>query len=177
MISRFYCWSLSNVIWLMMIAVILWALIGYATRKNKKAEKYWRYINMALCISSCFLIIKMTLLGRTVGERTLILMPFYTFTTMSYNNEALRTLLMNVILFLPLGLTLPYVKKEKKSHKWIHCILLGCVLSIGVELLQYCFALGQAEMDDVICNTLGCALGVTADMMAEMASLVKKNEI
>ena len=121
---------------------------------------------MALCISSCFLIIKMTLLGRTVGERALILMPFYTFTTMSYNNEALRTLLMNVILFLPLGLTLPYVKKEKKSHKWIYCILAGCVLSIGVELLQYCFALGQAEMDDVICNTLGCALGVTADMMA-----------
>ena len=43
-----------------------------------------------------------------------MLMPFYTFTTMSYNNEALRTLLMNVILFLPLGLALPYVKKEKK---------------------------------------------------------------
>ena len=128
---------------------------------------------MALCISSCFLIIKMTLLGRTVGERTLILMSFYTFTTMSYNNEALRTLLMNVILFLPLGLTLPYVKKEKNHRKWIYCILAGCVLSIGVEFLQYCFALGQAETDDVICNTLGCALGVTADIMAEMANLVK----
>ena len=51
----------------------------------------------------------MTLWDRSVGFREVELRLFYTLTTISYNNEALRTLLMNVILFLPFGLTMPYV--------------------------------------------------------------------
>ena len=59
----------------------------------------------------------MTLWDRSVGFREVELRPFYTLTTISYNNEALRTLLMNVILFLPFGLTIPYVAEVIKIRK------------------------------------------------------------
>ena len=59
----------------------------------------------------------MTLLGRKVGIRELELIPFYTLTTIPYNNEAIRTLLMNIILFVPFGLTAPYMIGEKIKNE------------------------------------------------------------
>ena len=70
------------------------------------------------------------------------------------------TLLMNVILFLPFGLTIPYVaeviKIRKNKFRWILCMVSGFLLSVAIESFQYYFCLGRAETDDVICNTLGC---------------------
>lgn len=41
-------------------------------------------------------------------------------------------------------------------------ILYGFLLSVTVELLQYVFCLGYCEMDDVLHNTIGAAIGVLA---------------
>ena len=46
----------------------------------------------------------------------------------------------------------------RKWHRWLRIALTAltsCVLSAGIEYAQYRFALGMAETDDVICNTLG----------------------
>ena len=74
---------------------------------------------------------------------------------------------MNVVLFLPLGLALPYIFKCAKNdrQRWMYCFVTGCCISISVEVLQYCWALGLAETDDVICNSLGCALGIMANVL------------
>lgn len=89
--------------------------------------------------------------------------------TMEDNEEAIRTMVMNVVLFLPFGLILLYVFNhiKNKRRKWLLCILIGFLVSVGVESIQYVFALGRAETDDVICNTLGCALRVLAEVVAE----------
>ncbi len=39
-------------------------------------------------------------------------------------------------------------------------VAVGCGVSIFVELMQYFFELGLLEVDDVIHNTLGMAMGV-----------------
>ena len=77
---------------------------------------------------------------------------------------------MNVVLFFPFGLTIPHVLRKTgiNQRRWGYSILFGAVLSIFIESMQYCFALGYAEMDDVICNTLGCMFGVTADIISTM---------
>ena len=41
----------------------------------------------------------------------------------------------------------------------------GFLLSVVIESFQYCLCLERAETDDVICNTLGCMLGVMANIM------------
>ena len=38
-------------------------------------------------------------------------------------------------------------------------IVFAFLLSFTVEFLQYYYHLGRAETDDVICNTLGAAIG------------------
>ena len=77
-------------------------------------------------------------------------------------------MLMNVFLFFPLGLTLSNAL-PRKWHRWSRIILttlVGCALSAGIEYAQYRYALGMAEVDDVICNTLGAFLGAASLLIA-----------
>ena len=165
-LNRFYCLPLSQVLCIMVCLLIIWTT--FTCFLKRKMYSGWNIFNIILCAFSFLLIIKMTLWGRSAGTRELELRPFYTFTTISYNDEAIRTLLMNVILFVPYGLTIPYVTEmiiKEKEYRWILCILSGFLISVAIEIIQYCFSLGRAETDDVICNTLGCALGVMANVI------------
>ncbi|MBR4962021.1 MAG: VanZ family protein [Clostridia bacterium] len=77
------------------------------------------------------------------------------------NPEILRSNFMNVLLFYPSGF-LAAVLFPRKWHP-VLTILLVCIvfagISMGIEYCQYARTLGQAEMDDVIHNTLGALIG------------------
>ena len=45
-------------------------------------------------------------------------------------------------------------------------MIAGLLLSAGIEYIQYRFALGVAETDDVICNTLGTVIGSASLLVA-----------
>jgi len=62
----------------------------------------------------------------------------------------------NVILFLPLGMFLCAV--PKKTNLLI-CIVISAFTSLLIETLQFCFNLGCFDVDDLILNTAGGALG------------------
>ena len=109
-----------------------------------------------------------TILNRTPGNYELILAPFASLTAARVQPELYRALLMNVFLFFPLGLTLSNAL-PRKWHRWLRIILttlIGCILSAGIEYAQYRCALGLAETDDVICNTLGAFLGAVSLLVA-----------
>ena len=77
-------------------------------------------------------------------------------------------MLMNVFLFFPLGLTLSNAL-PRRWNRWLRIgvtTLAGCLLSAGIEYAQYRFALGLAETDDVLCNTLGAFIGSTSLLIA-----------
>ncbi len=67
---------------------------------------------------------------------------------------------MNVILFYHAGLftceLLP--KSWSRAKRVILVAVLFALVSAGIEFCQYHFALGQAETDDVIHNTLGALI-------------------
>ena len=75
--------------------------------------------------------------------------------------ELLRSNFMNVALFFPAGLAacelLPKGWRCRKKLFFIGVLFL--FLSAGIEFCQFCFALGQAETDDVIHNVLGAITG------------------
>ena len=56
---------------------------------------------------------------------------------------------LNILLFIPLGLLLG--RKQ--------AIAIGLLLSAGIELTQFVFRLGVCELDDVLNNTIGTAVG------------------
>lgn len=70
---------------------------------------------------------------------------------------ALTNILGNIVIFIPMGIYISLFKK--KTSVWINTILVGLV-SLGVEILQYIFAVGVADVDDLILNTIGGFIGV-----------------
>lgn len=63
--------------------------------------------------------------------------------------------LANVAMFVPLGLSLPFVCKRISFKK---STLIGLSFSLAIEFLQ-CFIGRDSSVDDLICNTFGAIMG------------------
>ncbi|MBR6281577.1 MAG: VanZ family protein [Lachnospiraceae bacterium] len=70
----------------------------------------------------------------------------------------LLNLLGNVLLFVPFGFLVPLFWRKEEHHPFI-IILMGCLFSAVVEVIQLQTGLGSCDVDDVILNTLGTVLG------------------
>lgn len=60
--------------------------------------------------------------------------------------------LQNIVFFVPYGVLVPV--DDGKS-----VLITACIFSVLIELIQYIGGFGLAELDDVICNTLGAIMG------------------
>ena len=163
MFQSIYSKPLSNIILAIVIAIVAW---GYL--RTKVQLRRWTMTNFVLFCAAVIAILCATILNRTPGNYELILTPFASLTAARQQPELYRAMLMNVFLFFPLGLTLSNAL-PRKWHRWgriAFTTLIGCILSAGIEYAQYRCALGLAETDDVICNTLGAFLGATSLLAA-----------
>lgn len=143
--------------------LLLWPVLCQRVRERRRV-----LLNTALACAAAFIILYATILNRTPGNYELILTPFAALTAARVQPELYREMLMNIFLFFPLGLTLSNALPQK-WHRWGRIILttlVGCALSAGIEYAQYRCALGLAETDDVICNTLGAFLGAASLLAA-----------
>ena len=163
MFQSIYSKPLSNIILAIVIAIVAW---GYL--RTKVQLRRWTMANFVLFCAAAIAILCATILNRTPGNYELILTPFAALSAARQQPELYRAMLMNVFLFFPLGLTLSNALPQK-WHRWGRIILttlVGCALSAGIEYAQYRYALGMAEVDDVICNTLGAFIGSTSLLIA-----------
>ena len=112
-----------------------------------------RWSSVLLLIEYIFLLFCSTVIFRTTGEtRQYDFYPFW-----SYNRpELLVENIMNVIVFIPVGILLGIAFKQ---ISWWKALLIGCSISITIETLQFWFMKGFSEVDDVMHNTLGCIVG------------------
>jgi len=107
----------------------------------------------------CAFLFYVTLVRRDTGFYSINLHLFRAWRE-AWNCFSLKNwlnVLLNVALFLPLGFFLPLIRTQ--MQKWYPVILLGSILSLLIEILQYCCGLGVADVDDLFCNGLGTALG------------------
>ena len=127
------------------IAVLVWIWAGK-----------WR---SGLLVGYLFLILAVTVLERTPGPKmTYELIPFW-----SYGVKSLRMeILLNVILFIPVGMLAPRWKS----------VGLAAGYSMLIELAQLISCRGLFEFDDVIHNALGTAIGVL--LVLGMRKLLKR---
>lgn len=82
--------------------------------------------------------------------------PNFNFKLFAYMFSDLDTTLLNVLLFVPLGLALPLLWKSFGS--WTRTALFGFFLSLLIEILQI-FTLRATDVNDLLTNTLGTVLG------------------
>lgn len=113
-----------------------------------------RWSSVLLLIEYIFLLFCSTVIFRPIGEtRQYDFHPFW-----SYDRpELLVENIMNVIVFIPVGLLLGSLLRVKGSR--LVALLIGCSISITIEALQFCFMKGFSELDDVMHNTVGCLIG------------------
>ena len=148
---------------LLLSLLLLWPMLCQRIGERRRV-----LLNTALACAAAFIILYATILTRSAGVPEVILTPFASLTAARQQPELYREMLMNVFLFFPLGLTLSNAL-PRKWHRWGRIILttlVGCALSAGIEYTQYRYALGLAETDDVICNTLGAFIGTTSLLIA-----------
>lgn len=164
---QLYARPLWQIITGMILMAFLWRILSSYIRERYNKKKFWKLINTFLVLGMLGVIFVVTLSSRGAGGYGIIFIPFYSFIEAKIQPEMYRSMLMNVFLFFPLGLSLPYALPEKWNRKVLLSILFAMILSIGIEFLQYHYHLGRAEVDDVICNTLGCAIGCTSYLISK----------
>lgn len=163
MMRQLYAMPLPMVAVLMLAILLLWTALCQHFKGRIRT-----FSNVVLACAATIIILHATLLSRTPGTYAAVLTPFAALAAARQQPELYREMLMNVFLFFPLGLTLSNAL-PRKWHRWLRIsltTLTGCILSAGIEYAQYRFALGMAETDDVICNTLGTFVGATSLLLA-----------
>lgn len=163
MLHYIYTRSFISIITFMALALAAWGALP-----ARVGARRWRWGNLVLVLLTTAAILYATLFSRSEGNTGLVLTPFAALAAARQQPELYREMLMNVFLFFPLGLTLSNAL-PRTWHRWRRLALTtltGCVLSAGIEYAQYRFALGMAETDDVICNTLGAFVGASSLLLA-----------
>lgn len=88
---------------------------------------------------------------KMAGELTLNFVPFSN--RGMFSNWKLS--IINIILFIPLG----FFIKMLTQYNFYQVISICFLLILFIELLQFIFCLGYADIDDVILNSIGAIIG------------------
>lgn len=167
-----YVQPLGCIILFILASVFLWSVLGAYAGRSRRRSRVWKIWNLVFFLLSTASIWYLTIFNRVSVEtleamrnapleREFIRIPFYSFQEARVQPELYRSMLMNIYLFVPFGLSLPWVLQGKcrKTVCVAVTVTIGLLLSISIEALQYYTGLGRSEVDDVIMNTLGCLLG------------------
>lgn len=164
-----YAAKISTILIAIPVLLLVWSVIGAAFYKQM------RIIGAVLAVIAVGAVVYVTVYARGESNAVADLIPFSSFERAKIQPEMYRSMLMNVFLFMPLGLSLPYVFGGGTAKRILLTILIGFLLSVTVEAIQYIGHLGMAETDDVICNTLGTAIGSCAYLLSMLwRKLIKK---
>lgn len=90
--------------------------------------------------------------------------PHYNITPFAYMFSDLRSTLLNVVLFLPLGFFLPILWKKYRNP--LTAVLFGFCTSLLIETLQI-FTFRATDINDLMTNTVGTLLGYCTGILIQ----------
>lgn len=109
-----------------------------------------KYVKWVLVVGYIYFILTETLIGRPVQPE-----PIFRGLFWEIQNGMWSDILLNILLFIPLGLLIGGWKG----------VLIGFLLSCGIELIQYFGRLGYCELDDIFNNTIGAGIGAGINVL------------
>lgn len=87
----------------------------------------------------------------------------YNLTLFDQDTQAMMA--MNVLMFIPLGIFLPWIFYRGKGN-FLRTVLTGFMVSLSIELIQMYFVGRLGDVDDLLFNTLGAAMGYMIYLLA-----------
>ena len=137
---------------------------------RRKRQKKIRLVGMLLFLCYTFLLIYFLFFAEWYGRDPLghtelryNLVPFLEIRRYIDNweiigiKQVILNLGGNIIGFVPFGILVPTIWKSMR-RAWI-VIYLGFTISVMVECAQLLMSVGSCDIDDVILNTIGTAIG------------------
>lgn len=117
----------------------------------------------AAAVILCYLIVVLgaTLLGRggLWSEKQISFLPFLSYREAwnSFSAREWRNIILNICMFVPLGLLLPFYSRRWQRASLTY--LTGLAFTLVIELVQLVFHRGIFELDDIFNNLLGTMIG------------------
>ena len=162
------------------IVLVCLFLIGYflVYKKLMNGTKKLKISKVGIC--SIYLIYMIVVFGATIGHRTSgyesVNLHLFSSYKDAYNNFSLREwryIILNILMFVPIGFMMPLI--FKKCQCWYMTYLGGFATTLFIETIQLITKRGIFEIDDIINNTLGCAIGYGIVMI--FISLFKRKKL
>ena len=165
---RIYAAPLSDIRTFMLVLLFGWTVLTFLFGLGHQSARVWMIINRALAVCSVLGILFVTVLSRGNGATGVSLRLFHIPAEDWLAREYRRMLLMNVFLYLPLGLSLSnaWPTAWALSRRTLYTAAGGIAVSLACELLQFLLRRGTAEIDDLVTNTAGTLLGVFCIVLA-----------
>ena len=128
---------------------------------TKGIRKGWRLVSGLLLVEYVVLLLFTIVFSRDYRETPQFsLTPFWSYMEIiNGKHDLIPENIMNVVVFLPLGL---FLGLTFRALKWKSVFLVAVSLSLSIEILQFILQRGFSDPDDVLHNTLGCLLGYDA---------------
>ena len=136
-------------------------MIRYTTKRQKLG---WVLFILYLCLLAYFMFFSESF-GRTDTDREYAynLVPLKEIIRYFryYRTLGMALFLINIVgniaAFMPFGFFLPII--SRRSRKWYNTVSFGLVFSLTLETLQLVLRVGSFDVDDMLHNTIGAALG------------------
>jgi glycopeptide antibiotics resistance protein len=161
-----------------MLYVIGYLLIYKKILKGEKTLSALRSCYIAILVSYVLGILIVTCLYRHGAYLRKISPLFWSYREawIRGNITDFRNIVLNIVMFIPLGILLPI--GIKKFRVWWKTYLAGFCFSLFIESIQFIFGIGTAEADDLFGNTLGTIIGfgIFVEVCFAFKMIVKKVE-
>ncbi|GFZ30049.1 hypothetical protein CSC2_05750 [Clostridium zeae] len=164
-----------------MILLSIMLSIGYFVI-YKKILKGKKTIRVRQAVLYSFLLIYIIIVfGATVGIRmpsnssaNMHLFSSYIEAWNSFSKVEWRNIILNILMFVPLGFMLPII--FRRCRKWYVTYFIGFLSTVVIEIIQLITGRGIFELDDIFNNALGCMIGYGIVMIFILFLKYKKEQ-
>ncbi len=129
----------------------------FLMRKSHHYADWLHYVLVAVFLLYLFALFRVTGIGTVwdIGHYDRVF-HWDSMSLVPFQSQGITTYLLNVLLFLPLGVLLPLL--SQRYHHLGYTAAVGFLCSLGIECGQL-LNLRCSDVDDLIMNTLGAVLG------------------
>lgn len=157
----------NNFLLAFILITILAVLLGFGyfiiykkfLKGDKKLSKRRTFIWFCF-IGYIIMVIGVTFLNRgarVFSDTNLHLFSSYREAWNSFNSTTWRFIILNIFMFVPLGIILPLLNKRFRKFPWTYGV--AFLMTFIIEILQLITGYGILELDDMLNNVLGAIIG------------------
>ncbi len=163
----------------LIIFTVIWfaarALICFFRKKldlKHEAKMLLMYINLAVLFRITFFPLHHDAAGSIqplifdpddIFPLNINFVPLQNMFDFSTTKDMLINIIGNITMFIPTGIILPVIYKKLRSFP--RTVLAGGLISLCIEILQLPFCERTSDINDLILNTVGAALGAMAYLL------------